>query len=56
MNSGHDAYTPAGGAVPLVNMFVGEVIFGGVGSGLYGMFFYVVHRRVRGRADDRPHP
>ena len=31
-----------GGAVPLVNMFVGEVIFGGVGSGLYGMFFYIV--------------
>ena len=42
VNSGHDAYTPAGGAVPLVNIFVGEVIFGGVGSGLYGMFFYVV--------------
>ena len=42
VNSGHDAYTPAGGAVLLVNIFVGEVIFGGVGSGLYGMFFYVV--------------
>jgi potassium-transporting ATPase potassium-binding subunit len=42
VNSGLDAYTPAGGAVPLVNLFVGEVIFGGVGSGLYGMFFYVV--------------
>jgi len=42
VNSGFDAYTPAGGAVPLVNLFVGEVIFGGVGSGLYGMFFYVV--------------
>ncbi len=42
VNSGLDAYTPAGGAVPLVNIFVGEVIFGGVGSGLYGMFFYVV--------------
>ena len=34
--------TPAGGAVPLVNLFLGEVIFGGVGSGLYGMFFYIV--------------
>jgi len=42
VNSGLDAYTPAGGAVPLVNIFVGEVIFGGVGSGLYGMFFYVI--------------
>ena len=42
VNGGHDAYTPFGGAVPLVNIFVGEIIFGGVGSGLYGMFFYIV--------------
>jgi K+-transporting ATPase ATPase A chain len=42
VNGGHDAFTPAGGAVPLVNIFLGEVIFGGVGSGLYGMFFYIV--------------
>src|SRR5579872_3502642 len=42
VNSGHDAYTASGGAVPLVNIFVGEVIFGGVGSGLYGMFFYIL--------------
>jgi potassium-transporting ATPase potassium-binding subunit len=42
VNSGFDAQTPAGGAVPLVNIFLGEVIFGGVGSGLYGMFFYIV--------------
>jgi potassium-transporting ATPase potassium-binding subunit len=42
VNGGFDAQTPAGGAVPLINLFVGEVIFGGVGSGLYGMFFYVV--------------
>jgi K+-transporting ATPase ATPase A chain len=41
VNGGHDAFTPGGGAVPLVNIFTGEVIFGGVGSGLYGMFFYV---------------
>ena len=34
VNSGFDAQTPAGGAVPLVNLFLGEVIFGGVGSGL----------------------
>jgi K+-transporting ATPase ATPase A chain len=42
VNGGFDAMTPAGGAVPLVNIFLGEVIFGGVGSGLYGMFFYIV--------------
>jgi potassium-transporting ATPase potassium-binding subunit len=42
VNGGHDALTAGGGAVPLVNIFVGEVIFGGVGSGLYGMFFYIV--------------
>ena len=42
VNGGHDAMTATGGAVPIVNMFTGEVIFGGVGSGLYGMFFFVV--------------
>ena len=42
VNGGFDAMTPAGGAVPLVNLFLGEVVFGGVGSGLYGMFFYIV--------------
>jgi potassium-transporting ATPase potassium-binding subunit len=42
VNGGHDAFTPAGGAVPLVNMFLGEVEPGGVGSGLYGLFFYVL--------------
>jgi K+-transporting ATPase ATPase A chain len=42
VDGGHDALTAYGGAVPLVNMFFGEVIFGGVGSGLYGMFFYIV--------------
>ena len=42
VNGGHDALTAGGGAVPLVNIFVGEVVFGGVGSGLYGMFFYIV--------------
>ena len=42
VNGGHDALTPSGGAVPIVNMFTGEVIFGGVGSGLYGMFFFVL--------------
>jgi K+-transporting ATPase ATPase A chain len=42
VNGGFDAMTPAGGAVPLINLFLGEVIFGGAGSGLYGMFFYIV--------------
>jgi K+-transporting ATPase ATPase A chain len=42
VNGGHDALTASGGAVPIVNIFTGEVIFGGVGSGLYGMFFYVL--------------
>jgi potassium-transporting ATPase potassium-binding subunit len=42
VNGGHDALTPAGGAVPLVNMFLGEVEPGGVGSGLYGLIFYVL--------------
>ena len=42
VDGGHDAFTAVGGAVPLVNIFVGEVIFGGVGTGLYGMFFYII--------------
>jgi K+-transporting ATPase ATPase A chain len=42
VNSAHDSYTGIGGSVPLVNMMTGEVIFGGVGSGLYGMLLMVV--------------
>jgi potassium-transporting ATPase potassium-binding subunit len=42
VNSSHDSYTGAGGAVPLANMMTGEVIFGGVGSGLYGMLLFVL--------------
>jgi potassium-transporting ATPase potassium-binding subunit len=42
VNSAHDSYTGLGGAVPLVNMMTGEVIFGGVGSGLYGMMLFVL--------------
>ncbi len=42
VNSGFDAQTPFGSSVQVVNLFLGEVIFGGVGSGLYGMFFYIV--------------
>jgi K+-transporting ATPase ATPase A chain len=42
VNTMHDSLTPLGGAVPLVNMQLGEVIFGGVGSGLYGMIAFAV--------------
>jgi K+-transporting ATPase ATPase A chain len=42
VNSMHDSYTPLGGAVPLVNIMLGEIIFGGVGSGLYGMLLFAV--------------
>src|ERR1700751_942681 len=40
--AGHDAMTPLGGAVPLTNIFLGEIIFGGVGSGMYGIIFIIV--------------
>lgn len=42
VNAMHDSFTPLGGLVPLVNMQLGEVVFGGVGSGLYGMLIMVV--------------
>jgi K+-transporting ATPase ATPase A chain len=42
INGWHDSYMPLGGMVPLVNMMLSEVIFGGVGSGMYGMLIYVV--------------
>src|SRR5262249_2863846 len=42
VNSMHDSYTPLGGLVPLVNIKLGEVIFGGVGAGLYGMLIFVL--------------
>src|ERR1044072_1145241 len=42
VNSMHDSYTPLGGGVPIFNMQTGEVIFGGVGAGLYGMIVYAV--------------
>ena len=42
VNSMHDSYRPLGMVAPMFNMAIGEVIFGGVGSGLYGMIFYVV--------------
>jgi K+-transporting ATPase ATPase A chain len=42
VNSMHDSFTPIGGLVPIVNMQLGEVVFGGVGAGLYGMLLMVV--------------
>jgi K+-transporting ATPase ATPase A chain len=42
VNSMHDSFTPLGGLVPLVNIMLGEVVFGGVGAGLYGILIFVV--------------
>jgi K+-transporting ATPase ATPase A chain len=42
VNSMHDSFTPIGGMVPLVNIMLGEVIFGGVGAGMYGILIFVV--------------
>jgi K+-transporting ATPase ATPase A chain len=42
VNGAHDSFTPLGGMVPLINMMLGEVVFGGVGAGLYGMFVFII--------------
>ncbi len=42
VNSMHDSFTPLGGLVPMANILLGEVVFGGVGAGLYGMLVFVV--------------
>ncbi len=42
VNSMHDSFTPLGGLVPLANIQLGEVVFGGVGAGLYGMLVFVL--------------
>ena len=42
VNSMHDSFTPLGGLVPMANIMTGEVIFGGVGAGLYGMLMYAI--------------
>lgn len=42
VNAMHDSFTPLGGLVPLLNIELGEIIFGGVGAGLYGMLVFVV--------------
>ena len=42
INGWHDSFTPLGGMVPLVNIMLSEVLFGGVGAGMYGMLIYIV--------------
>ena len=42
VNSMHDSFTPLGGMVPLINLMLSEVIFGGVGAGMYGMLVFVI--------------
>jgi K+-transporting ATPase ATPase A chain len=42
VNSMHDSFTPIGGLIPMLNIQLGEIVFGGVGAGLYGMLVYVV--------------
>ncbi len=42
VNSMHDSWTALGGLVPLLNMQLGEIVFGGIGTGLYGMIIFVV--------------
>jgi len=42
VNGMHDSFTPIGGMVPLINIMLGEIVFGGVGAGLYGVFVFVV--------------
>jgi len=42
VNSMHDSYTPLGGMIPLINILLGEVVFGGVGSGLYGIIVFII--------------
>ena len=42
INSWHDSFTPLGGMIPLTNIMLGEIVFGGVGAGIYGILIYVV--------------
>jgi potassium-transporting ATPase potassium-binding subunit len=50
VNAMHDSFTPLGGIVPLWLIQLGEIIFGGVGAGMYGMLDVRDRRRVRRRA------
>jgi K+-transporting ATPase ATPase A chain len=42
VNSQHDSFTPLGGLVPMANILLGEIVFGGVGAGMYGMLIFVI--------------
>jgi potassium-transporting ATPase potassium-binding subunit len=42
VNGMHDSYTPLGGMIPLINIMLGEIVFGGVGAGLYGVVVFVI--------------
>jgi K+-transporting ATPase ATPase A chain len=42
INAQHDSFTPLGGMVPMVNILLGEIVFGGVGAGMYGMLIFVI--------------
>lgn len=42
INNQHDSLTPLGGMIPLINIMLGEVVFGGVGAGIYGMLVFVI--------------
>ena len=53
VNNMHDSLLPLAGMIPMVNIMLGEIIFGGVGSGLYGMLAFRHSRRLRCRIDGR---
>jgi K+-transporting ATPase ATPase A chain len=55
INGWHDSFTPLGGMVPLVNIMLSEVIFGGVGAGMYGILDLRCARRIYRRPDGGPH-
>ena len=55
VNSMHDSYMPLGGMIPMLLLQLGEIIFGGVGSGLYGMIAFVIVAVFISGTDDRPH-
>jgi K+-transporting ATPase ATPase A chain len=42
VNGVHDSFTPLGGMIPMINMMLGEVVFGGVGAGLYGIVIFII--------------
>jgi K+-transporting ATPase ATPase A chain len=42
VNSMHDSFTPLGGMIPLINILIGEVVYGGAGSGLYGIIVFII--------------